>query len=120
MQLNTPPKAGSRSSDLAGKPLVITEVKGTQVVDTTYGEKTAAVIDVLVLDYSGFESDPVEMRTPELRHIPDVLIFWGVVQRQLLSEDFTPPVAGRFEQKGKAWTLEPLTDSELAVVQGLI
>lgn len=118
MQLNTPPKAGSRSSDLAGKPLVITEVKGTQVVDTTFGEKTAAVIDVLVLDYSGFNGD--EDRTPELRHIPDVLIFWGVVQRQLLSEDFTPPVAGRFEQKGKAWTLEPLTDSELAVVQGLI
>jgi hypothetical protein len=118
MQLNTPPKAGSRSSDLVGTPIVITEVKGERVVDTTMGEATAVVIDVLALDYSGFEGD--DDRTPELKHIPDVLIFWSVVQRQLMSDDFTPPVAGRFEQKGKAYTLEPLTDSELAVVQGLI
>ncbi len=118
MQLNTPPKAGSRSSDLVGRPLVITGVKGERVVDTTMGESTAVVIDVLVLDYTGFEGDAD--RTPELVHVPDVLIFWSVVQRQLLSDDFAPPVAGRFEQKGKAYTLEPLTDDELAVVQGLI
>lgn len=118
MQLNTPPKAGSRSSDLVGIPLVITEVKGEKVVDTSMGESTAVVLDLLVLDYSGFEGDTD--RKPELVHKPDVLIFWSVVQRQLLSDDFKPPVAGRFEQKGKAYTLEPLTDQELEVVQGLM
>lgn len=122
MQLNTPPKAGSRSSDLVSTPLVITEVKGERVVDTTMGESTAVVIDVLVLDKEihGFEGDDDYAEIPTLKHIPDVLIFWSVVQRQLLSDDFSPPVAGRFEQKGKAYTLEPLTDSELAIVQGLI
>lgn len=122
MQLNTPPKAGSRSSDLAGIPLVITEVKGERVVDTTLGEATAVVIDVLVLDsdVQGFEGDDDYAVTPILKHVPDVLIFWSVVQRQLLSDDFSPPVAGRFEQKGKAYTLEPLTEDELNVVQGLI
>lgn len=118
MQLNTPPKAGSRSSDLADRPLVITEVKGKRVVETSMGEATAVVIDVLVLDYSGFTGDAD--RTAELVHVPDVLIFWSVVQRQLLSDDFQPPVAGRFTQKGRAYTLEPLTDEELAVVQSLI
>jgi hypothetical protein len=122
MQLNTPPKAGSRSSDLVGRPLVITEVKGEKVVDTTMGESTAVVIDVLVLDFEkhGFPGDDDYAEVAVLAHVPDVLIFWSVVQRQLLSDDFAPPVAGRFEQKGKAYTLEPLTESELATVQGLI
>lgn len=122
MQLSTPPKAGSRSSDLVGRPLVITEVKGERVVDTTLGEATAVVIDVLVLDVEkhGFAGDDDYAETPILTHVPDVLIFWSVVQRQLLSDDFAAPVAGRFEQKGKAYTLEPLTEAELAVVQGLI
>lgn len=122
MQLNTPPKAGSRSSDLVGRPLVITEVKGERVVDTTLGESTAVVIDVLVLDSEkhGFPGDADYAETPILTHIPDVLIFWSVVQRQLLSSDFAVPTAGRFEQKGKAYTLEPLTDAELNVVQGLL
>lgn len=115
MNLNAPPKAGSRSSDLVGRPLVITEVKGERVVDTTMGESTAVVIDVLVLDHDAFEDGAAT-----LVHVPDVLIFWSVVQRQLLSNDFTPPVAGRFEQKGKAYTLEPLTGDELNIVQGLI
>lgn len=122
MQLNTPPKAGSRSSDLVGRPLVITEVKGEKVVDTTMGESTAVVIDVLVLDVDkhGFPGDADYAETPILSHVPDVLIFWSVVQRQLLSDDFVPPVAGRFEQKGKAYTLEPLTEAELNVVSGLL
>jgi hypothetical protein len=122
MQLNSPPKAGSRSSDLVGQPLVITEVKGEKVVDTTMGEATAVVIDVLVLDSEkhGFPGDEDYAEIPILTHKPDVLIFWSVVQRQLLSDDFSPPVAGRFEQKGKAYTLEPLTEGELAVVQGLL
>lgn len=122
MQLNTPPSAGSRSSDLVGTPIVITEVKGEKVVDTSRGEATAVVIDVLVLDNEkhGFPGDDDYAETPILTHIPDVLIFWSVVQRQLLSDDFTPPVAGRFEQKGKAYTLEPLTEAELNVVSGLI
>ena len=122
MQLNTPPKAGSRSSDLVGRPLVITEIKGERVVETTLGEATAVVIDVLVLDHDkvGFPGDADYAEVPILSHVPDVLIFWSVVQRQLLSDDFSPPVAGRFEQKGKAYTLEPLTDSELAVVQRLL
>ncbi len=101
-----------------GIPLVITEVKGERVVDTQRGEATAVVIDVLLLDYSGFEGD--DDRTPELIHKPDVLIFWSVVQKQLLSDDFVPPVAGRFEQKGKAYTLEPLSDDEMTVVSGLL
>lgn len=122
MQLSTPPKAGSRSSDLVGRPLVITEVKGEKVVDTTLGESTAVVIDVLVLDVDkhGFPGDEDYSETPILTHVPDVLIFWSVVQRQLLSDDFAAPVAGRFEQKGKAYTLEPLTEAELNIVQGLI
>lgn len=123
MQLNTPPKAGSRSSDLVGRPLVITEVKGEKVVDTTMGESTAVVIDVLVLGKGepiGFPGDADYAEPDELQHVPDVLIFWSVVQRQLLSDDFHPPVAGRFEQKGKAYTLEPLTDDELNTVQGLL
>jgi hypothetical protein len=126
MQLNTPPKAGSRSSDLVGRPLVITEVKGEKVVDTTMGESTAVVIDVHVLDTDpktahGFKGDADYYDgDPILVHVPDVLIFWSVVQRQLLSDDFQTPVAGRFEQKGKAYTLEPLTDDELSTVQGLL
>jgi len=122
MELNAPPSAGSRSSDLVGIPLVITEVKGERVVDTSRGEATAVVIDVLILDsdIQGFEGDDDYAETPVLKHMPDVLIFWSVVQRQLMSDDFKPPVAGRFEQKGKAYTLEPLTDDELATVQGLI
>lgn len=122
MQLNAPPKAGSRSSDLVGQPLVITEVKGERVVDTTRGEATAVVIDVLVLDVekSGFPGDDDYTETPILRHVPDVLIFWSVVQRQLLSDDFAAPVGGRFEQKGKAYTLETLTDDELAAVNALL
>jgi hypothetical protein len=122
MQLNTPPKAGSRSSDLVGHPLVITEVKGERVVDTTMGESTAVVIDLLLLDSEpvGFKGDPDYAEVPTLVHKPDVLIFWSVVQRQLLSDDFKPPVAGKFEQKGKAYTLEPLTADELAVVQSLM
>lgn len=122
MQLNSPPKAGSRSSDLAGKPLVITEVKGERVVDTTMGESTAVVIDVLVLDYEehGFKGDADYAQIPTLKHIPDVLIFWSVVQRQLMSDDFNPPVAGKFVQKGKAYTLDDLDPHELTIVQGLI
>lgn len=122
MKLNTPPSAGSRSSDLVGRPLVITEVKGERVVDTTMGEATAVVIDVLVLDVDkhGFEGDEDYAETPILAHVPDVLIFWNVVQRQLLSKDFVPPVAGRFEQKGKAYTLEPLDERELEIVSGLL
>lgn len=122
MQLNAPPSAGSRSSDLVGTPIVITEVKGEKVVDTSRGEATAVVIDVLVLDsvVTGFEGDDDYAVTPILTHVPDVLIFWSVVQRQLMSDDFVPPVAGRFEQKGKAYTLEPLTEDELNVVSGLI
>lgn len=125
MQLNTPPKAGSRSSDFVSKPLVITEVKGEKVVDTKLGESTAVVIDILVLDHGdpiGFPGDAdYDKKGPlELHHVPDVLIFWSVVQRQLLSEDFNPPVAGRFEQAGKAYTLEPLTEQELALVQELL
>lgn len=122
MQLNTPPKAGSRSSDLTGVPLVITEVKGKRTVDTTLGEATAVVIDVLVLDsaITGFKGDDDYTETPILTHVPDVLIFWSVVQRQLLSDDFVPPVAGRFEQKGKAYTLDPLTEAELNIVSGLL
>ena len=122
MQLNSPPKAGSRSSDLVGKPLVITEVKGERVVDTTMGESTAVVIDVLVLDYEpqGFKGDPDYAEVPTLKHIPDVLIFWSVVQRQLLSDDFAPPVAGKFAQHGKAYTLDDLDSRELAIVSGLL
>lgn len=118
MQLNSPPSAGSRSSDLVGIPLVITQVKGERVVDTSRGEATAVVIDVLVLDYSGFEGD--EDREPELKHMPDVLIFWSVVQRQLMSDDFKPPVAGKFAQKGKAYTLDELSPEEMNVISGLI
>jgi len=103
---------------------VITEVKGQRVVETSMGEATAVVIDVLILDTdtpTGFEGDAdYSPGTPILTHVPDVLIFWNVVQRQLLSDDFKPPVAGRFEQKGKAYTLEPLTEAELDVVQGLL
>jgi hypothetical protein len=109
---------------LVGKPLVITEVKGEKVVDTSRGEATAVVIDVLVLDSgtpNGFPGDDdYSDGAPELKHIPDVLIFWSVVQRQLLSDDFRPPVAGKFAQAGKAYTLDPLTESELAAVQALI
>ncbi|MGI8425538.1 MAG: hypothetical protein ACR2M4_02875 [Actinomycetota bacterium] len=124
MQLNTPPKAGSRSSDLAGMPLVITEVKGERVVETSLGEATAVVIDVLVLDRdvpTGFPGDDdYHAGDPILRHVPEVLIFWSVVQRQLLSDDFAVPVAGKFEQKGKAYTLNELTEAELTTVQGLL
>lgn len=122
MQLNNPPSAGSRSSDLVGVPLVITKVNGERVVDTSRGEATAVVIDVLVLDYEahGFKGDPDYAETPVLRHMPDVLIFWSVVQRQLLSSDFTPPVAGKFAQKGKAYTLDDLSPEEFNVISGLI
>lgn len=124
MQLNAPPSAGTRSSDLAGKPLVITEVKGEKVVETSIGEATAVVIDVLVLDRgeaTGFPGDAdYNPGEPVLTHVPDVLIFWSVVQRQLLSADFTPPVAGKFMQAGKAYTLDELSDAELAIVQSLI
>lgn len=126
MQLNAPPKAGSKSTELVGRPLVITGIKGWQHLDATALGKPAdaVVIDVLVLDTgtpNGFEGDDdYSPGEPELKHVPDVLIFWGVVQRQLTSDDFTPPVAGKFEQKGKAYTLEPLTEEELAVVQGLM
>ena len=126
MELNAPPKAGSRSSDLVGKPLVITEVKGEQVVDTSRGEATAVVIDVLVYDPKGGEAtgfpgdENYSEGGPELAHIPDVLIFWSVVQRQLLSDDFRPPVAGKFNQAGKAYTLDPLSEAETAAVQALL
>lgn len=113
MQLNSPPKAGSRSSDLVGKPLVITEVKGERVVETSLGEATAVVIDVLVLEHDAFEN------VWELRHIPDVLIFWSVVQRQLLSDDFAAPAAGKFLQHGKAYTLDELDENELLQVAAL-
>lgn len=123
MQLNAPPSAGSRSSDLVGKPLVITGVKGEQIVETKLGEATAVVIDILVLDRSepnGFPGDPdYSEGQPVLKHIPDVLIFWSVVQRQLLSDDFKPPVAGKFMQAGKAYTLDPLSEAELAIIQAL-
>ncbi len=122
MQLNAPPKAGSRSSDFVGIPLVITEVKGQRVVDTSEGPATAVVIDILLLDVDkhGFPGDEDYAETPVLTHKPDVLIFWSVVSRQLLSDDFQPPVAGRFEKKGKAYTLDPLDERELATVQGLL
>jgi len=88
------------------------------------GEATAVVIDVLILDTdtpTGFEGDAdYNPGTPILTHVPDVLIFWSVVQRQLLSDDFLPPVAGRFEQRGKAYTLEPLTEEELEIIKGLL
>lgn len=122
MQLNAPPSAGSRSSDLVGKPIVITEVKGERIVQTKLGEATAVAIDVLVLDkhVDGFPGDENYAETPILTHVPDVLIFWGVVQRQLLSDDFAPPVAGRFEQHGKAYTLDELTEAELTTVSSLL
>lgn len=122
MQLNTPPKAGSRSSDFVGIPLVITAVKGERVVDTTQGEATAVVIDLLVLDSEkhGFPGDADYSETPILTHKPDVLIFWSVVSRQLLSDDFKVPTAGKFEQKGKAYTLEPLDDRELGLINSII
>lgn len=123
MELNAPPSAGSRSSDLAGRPLIITEVKGERMVDTTIGESVAVVIDVLVLDTGtpvGFVGDDdYSPGEPCLNHIPEVLIFWSVVQRQLLSSDFRPPVAGRFVQKGKAYTLDALTPEELALISSL-
>lgn len=109
MQLNTPPAAGVRSSDLVGKPVVVTEVKGERVVETSLGEATAVVIDVLVL--AGFPGEKT------LDHVPDVLIFWSVVQRQLTSDDFAPPTAGVFRQHGKAYVLDPCTDEELAEIQ---
>ncbi len=112
MELHTPPAAGSRSSDLVGKALVITEVKGSRVVETSLGEATAVVLDVLVL--AGFPGEQ------DLTHVPDVLIFWSVVQRQLLSDDFQVPTAGRFVQRGKAYVLEALEGEELAVIQSLI
>lgn len=111
MELNAPPAAGTRSSDLVDKPLVITEVKGERIVETSLGESTAVVIDVLVLEHDAFEDVDV------LTSYPDVLIFWSVVQRQLLSPDFRPPVAGKFQQLGKAYTLEALSAEELARVQ---
>lgn len=111
MELNAPPAAGTRSSDLVGKPLVITAVKGPRIVETSIGESTAIAIDVLVLEHDAFEDVEV------LNAYPDVLIFWSVVQRQLESPDFKVPTAGRFEQLGKAYTLEPLTADELARVQ---
>lgn len=126
MELNAPPSSGTRSSDLVGKPLVITEVKGEKVVDTSRGEATAVVIDVLVYDPEGGDAtgfpgdDDYSPGGPELKHIPDVLIFWSVVQRQLLSDDFSPPVAGKFAQAGKAYTLDPLDERELAAVQSLL
>lgn len=118
MQLNKPPAAGSRSSDLVGIPLVITEVKGEQIVDTELGEAEAVVIDVLVLDETGFEGD--EVREAFLKHVPDVLIFWKVVRRQLLSDDFNPPTAGKFVQHGRAYTLDELSPDELRRVEALI
>lgn len=111
MELNAPPAAGTRSSDLVGKPLVITAVKGERVVETSLGESTAVVIDVLVLEHDPFEGVEV------LNNYPDVLIFWSVVQRQLLSSDFKVPTGGKFLQLGKAYTLEPLSEDELARVQ---
>lgn len=126
MELNAPPASGTRSSDLVGKPLVITECKGEKVVDTSRGEATAVVIDVLVYDPEGGEAtgfpgdEDYSKGGPELKHIPDVLIFWSVVQRQLMSEDFNPPVAGKFAQAGKAYTLDPLSEAETAAIQALL
>lgn len=118
MQLNAPPKAGSKSSEFVDVPLVITAVNGEKEVETSLGDATATSIDILVLEWSGFPGDAD--RVASLRHVPDVLIFWNVVQRQLLSDDFAPPVAGYFTQKGKAYTLEPLDDATLATVSSLL
>jgi len=123
MQFNTPPKAGSKTSDFVGIPLVITTVHGLKDVETSLGEAQAVVVDLLVLDYEdpvGFPGDDDYSRgTAYLRDVPGALVFWSVVQRQLLSRDFAPPVAGKFVLHGKAYILEPLSDVELELIAEL-
>lgn len=124
MTLNSPPKAGSRSSDFVGIPVVITAVHGEKEVETSLGDSVAVVIDLLVLDRgeaTGFPGDEDYNEGEQyLREVKDALIFWSVVRRQLLSGDFNPPVAGKFQQSGKAYTLDELTDDELALVESLL
>ncbi len=80
-------------------------------METSLGEATAVVIDVLV--QGGFPGEE------DLTHVPDVLIFWSVVQRQLLSDDFDAPVAGKFAMHGKAYTIDDCTEEELTLLARL-
>lgn len=127
MQLNAPPKPMGKSSDLAGIPLVITQVKGWQHLDSTSLGKPAdaLVIDIMVVEHGdpiGFPGDDnFDAEGPlELHAITDVLIFWSGVQRQLENSHFRPPVAGKFEKVGNSYALLPLDEEEMSVVQGLL
>lgn len=124
MKLNAPPKAGSRTSDFVGIPLVIVKVNGEQEVETSIGDATAVSVDLLVLDRGephGFPGDDDYSEGEQyLRDVPGALVFWSVVQRQLLSRDFAPPVAGKFVQNGRAYTLDELDEAEMALVESLL
>jgi hypothetical protein len=112
--LNPPPPSsgGGSANDLIDKPIVVTDVKGVEQVETaSYGVVPAVRADVLVL--AGFPGEE------DLTSVEGVLFFWQVVSEQLTSEDLVLPTAGKIVKAGKAYVFQPLSPEEQATVERL-
>lgn len=105
---SNPSSGGTKVTDYNGSLLLITPKEYKESIATSYGEKDAVAVDLVVLD-----------GTDEVEEHEDVLLFQGVLIGQTKGKVNKGMVLGRLGQRpatkpgqNPAWALEDPTDED--------